>query len=216
MFIDIEHTNGMDIVRISARPVLEKLFMCNLLFMMQYGRKLEQILAGDVPPEIVLCPFCDGAKQTNNRGMFLYALKIICRELASLILAMDYYNKDIQWNGVKSVKLVYLLGWLNGEDTIENNFSLRQLFFQDVQYWNRLGVFFNIRGYNSFFKIRCVICIDMKARQTITCVGGSSHFCTYFCKFCWCRNDSRNFPSFVRCMKKIQHTKISFVIITSM
>ena len=69
----------MDIVRILARPVLEKLFMCNLLFMMQYGRTWEQTLASDVPPEIVLCAFCNGAKQTNNRGMLLYALKIIYR-----------------------------------------------------------------------------------------------------------------------------------------
>ena len=77
--VEPEINDELDLVRIKAIPILEKLFTLSERFRTEFGRTLEQIEAGDLPPAISIAATCDGAQQTNNRGMLLYAIKVCQR-----------------------------------------------------------------------------------------------------------------------------------------
>ena len=52
-----------------------------------------------------------------------------------------------------------------------------------------------------FFKTAVLICMDLKALETITGMGHASHIAGHFCLFCECMSHERGSRNYFRCEK---------------
>jgi hypothetical protein len=101
-------------------------------FLHKRGRSRTQIEDKDLPVPIHIAGTCDGAKLTDQSGMVLCCLKFVDNEMLS-VLAQNRCNDTLgemdesevdklpAYFHVQSTRNVVLTGWIEGDDSAENN-----------------------------------------------------------------------------------------------
>ena len=108
--------------------------------------------------------------------------------------------------GMQSPKLVHLLGWLQGQDTFQNNYLLAHDTTEIFENISKEGNYFRHPRSNKLFRIVVMFPGDLKSTQVNSGCGGSSTFVPNFDSFTTATVWGKGFPSIQIC-KNCQREK---------
>jgi hypothetical protein len=107
-------------------------------------------------------------------------------------------------DGVQSVRLIQMLGFCQGDDNLEHNKRLANVFFKELQQIERDGYHY-IESLDKYFIFEIIYVMDLKA-QWLVCESGGASYCVRFsCNHCCCRPEKRHIPSYKKCSSCVQN-----------
>jgi len=133
-YIECTETEDGSIFRISVSCILNEMLSSSSELIRHFGRSEEEIRdVTNKPPVIRLAATIDGGALTCHKGFIIYGIKFVQREFVNLILGKDIFDgaeDDVE--GVQSVRLIQMLGFCQGDDNLEHNKRLADVFFKEL------------------------------------------------------------------------------------
>jgi hypothetical protein len=176
-YIESEETEDGSIFRISVTCILNEMISNSTELIDHFGRNLEDLHNPETkPPVIRLAATIDGGALTCHKGFIIYGIKFIQREFVNLILGRDMLDgTEDDVDGVQSVRLIQMLGFCQGDDNLEHNKRLANVFFKELQQIEKDGYHY-ITSLNKYFVLEIIYVMDMKA-QWLVCESGGASYC---------------------------------------
>jgi len=140
-YIQCEETEDGSIFRISVSCIINEMIANSTDLIQHFGRsRAEMDVPQRRPPPIRLAATIDGGALTCHKGFIIYGIKFVQREFVNLILGKGMFDgteEDV--DGVQSVRLIQMLGFCQGDDNLEHNKRLADVFFKGLQQMERDG-----------------------------------------------------------------------------
>ena len=200
-YIQCEETEDGSIFRISVSCIINEMLSNSTDLIHHFGRTTREEVEDPHtrPPTIRLAATIDGGALTCHKGFIIYGIKFVQREFVNLILGKDMFDgTEDDVDGVQSVRLIQMLGFCQGDDNLEHNKRLADVFFKELQQMEKDGHYY-IEEVNKYFIFEIIYVMDLKAQWLVCESGGASYCVRFFCNHCSCRPETRHFPSYQRC-----------------
>jgi hypothetical protein len=91
-----------------------------------------------------------------------------------------------------------MLGFCQGDDNLEHNKRLADVFFKELQQMENDGRYY-IAEIDKYFIFEIIYVMDLKAQWIVCNSGGASYCVRFFCNHCCFRPETRHFPSYRSC-----------------
>jgi hypothetical protein len=181
-YIECIETEDGAIFRISVSCILNEMLSSSSDLIRHFGRTQEEIQdPTNKPPVIRLAATIDGGALTCHKGFIIYGIKFVQREFVNLILGknmLDGHEDDVE--GVQSVRLIQMLGFCQGDDNLEHNKRLADVFFKELQQMEKDGHYY-IAEIDKYFIFEIIYVMDLKAQWIVCNSGGASYCVRFFC-----------------------------------
>ena len=136
------------------------------------------------PPVIRLAATIDGGALTCHKGFIIYGIKFVQREFVNLILGRPIFDgDDDDVESVQSVRLIQMLGFCQGDDNLEHNKRLANVFFKELQQIEKDGYYY-MAEIDKYFRFEIIYVMDLKAQWLVCESGGASYCVRFFCNHC--------------------------------
>jgi len=199
-YLQCEETEDGSIFRISVSCILNEMLSTSNDLIQHFGRNVDEIHdPTKKPPVIRLAATIDGGALTCHKGFIIYGIKFVQREMVNLILGKDIFDGSVDdVEGVQSVRLIQMLGFCQGDDNLEHNKRLANVFFKELQQIEKDGYYY-VPTVDKYFIFEIIYVMDKNAQWLVCESGGASYCVRFFCNHCSCRPETRHFPSYQRC-----------------